>query len=100
MGSPLGLSLVNAFLACHKQNWLDACPLEYRQLYYQLYPNMLICLYFSDHFTRFQSHLNASHVNISFAVETKYYSEMSMLLVNRVDLNKFLSKTNFQWCIQ
>ena len=42
MGSPLGLSLVNAFLACHKQNWLDACPLEYRQLYYQPYADMFV----------------------------------------------------------
>ena len=42
MGSPLGLSLVNAFLACHKQNLLGACPLEYRQLYYQPYADMFV----------------------------------------------------------
>ena len=31
MGSPLGPSLANAFLAYHEQNWLDTCPLEYRK---------------------------------------------------------------------
>ena len=35
MGSPLGLSLANAFLAHHEQDWLDSCPLEYRKLYYR-----------------------------------------------------------------
>ena len=33
MELPLGPSLANAFLAYHKQNWLDRCPLEYRSLY-------------------------------------------------------------------
>ena len=32
MGSPLGLSLANAFLVHQEQNWLDSCPLEYRPL--------------------------------------------------------------------
>ena len=33
MGSPLGPSLANAFLAHHEQNWLDSCLLKYRPLY-------------------------------------------------------------------
>ena len=37
MGSPLGPSLANAFLAHHEQNWLDSCPLEYRPSYYRRY---------------------------------------------------------------
>ena len=35
MGSPLGPSLANAFLAYHEQNGPDSCSLEYRPLYYQ-----------------------------------------------------------------
>ena len=31
IGSPKGPSLANTFLALHKQNWLDSCPLEYRR---------------------------------------------------------------------
>ena len=29
IGSPLGPSLANAFLAQHKQNWLDSCKIGY-----------------------------------------------------------------------
>ena len=33
MGTPLGPSVANAFLAHHEENWLDSCPLKYRPLY-------------------------------------------------------------------
>ena len=47
MGSPLRLSLVNAFLAHHEQNWLDRWPLE---LDHHIIDDMLmIYLYFSNH---------------------------------------------------
>ena len=42
MGSPLGDTLVNAFLAYHKQNWLDKCPLKYRSLYYRRCADMFV----------------------------------------------------------
>ena len=45
--SPLGLSLANAFLAHHEQNWLDSCLLEYRPLYYD--GMLIIYFYFSNH---------------------------------------------------
>ena len=35
MGSPLGPSLANAFLAHHGKNCLDSCPLEYGPSYYR-----------------------------------------------------------------
>ena len=60
MGSPLGPSLANAFLAHHEQNWLDSCPLEYRPLYYQRYVDDIFVLFkSSDHLKRFQSYLNS-----------------------------------------
>ena len=55
MGSPLGPSLANAFLAHHEQNWLDSCPLEYRPLYYGRYANDIFLLFkLSDHLKQFQ----------------------------------------------
>ena len=42
MGSPLGPSLANAFLAHHEQNWLDSCPLEYRPSYYRRYVDDIV----------------------------------------------------------
>ena len=33
IGSPLGPSLANAFLARHEQNWVESCPSMHRPLY-------------------------------------------------------------------
>ena len=57
MGFLLGPSLVNAFLAHHKQS------LEYRPLCYRRYVDDIILLLKSfDHIERFQSYLNFCHV--------------------------------------
>ena len=72
MGSSLGPSLADAFLAHHEQNWLDNYPLQYRPLYYRRYVHDIFVLFkSSDHFKRFQSYLNSCHVNMSFTVETE-----------------------------
>ena len=44
MGSPLGPSLANAFLA-HHGNCLDSCPLEYGPLYYRRYVGDIFALF-------------------------------------------------------
>ena len=50
MGSPLGPSLANKFLADHKQNWLDRYLLEYGSLYYRRYVGDIFVLFkSSDH---------------------------------------------------
>ena len=71
IGSPLGPSLANAFLAHHEQNWLDNCPMEYRPLYYRWYVDDIFVLFQSfDPLKRFQSYLNSCHVNMSFTIKT------------------------------
>ena len=45
MGSSLGPSLANAFLAYHEQNLSDKCPLEYRSLYYWRYVDDIFVLF-------------------------------------------------------
>ena len=63
MGSPLGLSLANAFLAHHEQNWLDNCPLEYILSYYRRCVDDTFVLFkSSDHLKRVQSYLNSCHI--------------------------------------
>ena len=50
MGSPLGPSLANKFLAHHEQNWLDRYLLEYGSLYYRRYVGDIFVLFkSSDH---------------------------------------------------
>ena len=83
MGSPLGPSPANAFLAHHEQNWLDSYPLEYRPLYYWRYVDDIFVLFkSSDHLKRFQSYLNSCHVNMSFTIETEQNNKISFLDVS------------------
>ena len=44
IGPPLRLSLANAFLVHHEQNWLSSCPLECRPLYYRQYADHIFLL--------------------------------------------------------
>ena len=37
MGSPLGPSLVNAFLSYHEKNWLNKCLQGFKPIFYQCY---------------------------------------------------------------
>ena len=45
MGSHLGPTLANAFLAYHEKNWLEHFPLEYRPLYYRRYVDDVFVLF-------------------------------------------------------
>ena len=65
IGFPLVSSLAKAYLADHKQNWLDTLPFEYRPLYYRRNIDDIFVLFkSSDHLKRFQSYLNSCHVNM------------------------------------
>ena len=83
MGSPLGPSLANAFLAHHEQNWLDSCPMKSRTWSYRRYVDDIFVLFkSSDHLKRFQSYLNSCHVNMSFTIETEQNNKISFIDVN------------------
>ena len=79
MGSPLGTSLANAFLAHHEQHWLDRCPLEQGIRYVD---DIFVLCKSSDHLRRFQSYLNSCHINMSFTTETEQINKVSFLDVN------------------
>ena len=86
MGSRLGPSLANAFLAHHEQNWLDNCPLEYRPLYYHRYVDDIFVLFISS------DHLNSCHVNMSFTIETVQNNKISFPDVNVIrEQGKFVT---------
>ena len=51
MGSPLGPSLANAFLAHHEENWLESCSLGHRPSCYPRYvDDKFVLSKSSDHF--------------------------------------------------
>ena len=49
MGSPLGPSLANAFLAHYEQIWLNDCPDEFKPVYYKRYVDDIFVLFWSPH---------------------------------------------------
>ena len=50
MGSPLGPSLANAFLAHYEQVWLDDCLDELEPVYYKRYVDDILVLFRSPHY--------------------------------------------------
>ena len=49
MGSTLGPSLANAFLAHYEQIWLNDCPDDFKPVYYKRYVNDIFVLFRSPH---------------------------------------------------
>ena len=81
--SLLGLSLDDAFLSYHKQNWLGRYLLEYKLLYYREYIDVLFVLSKpSHHVKRFQCYLSYCHVSMPFNIETEQNNKISFLNVN------------------
>ena len=80
MGSPLGPTLANAFLAFHEKQWLKDCPKEFKPVYYRRYVDDIFVLFKShDHLLHFRNYLNSKHQNISFSFECESNNKMSFL---------------------
>ena len=45
MGSPLGPTLANLFLAYHEENWLSECPIQFRPTYYRRYVDEVFLMF-------------------------------------------------------
>ena len=80
MGSPLGPSLVNAFLSYHEKNWLNSCTQGFKPVFYRSYVDDIFVLFKSnDHLKYFQEFLNSCHINMSFSMETERQKKFSFL---------------------
>ena len=70
MGSPLGPTFANCFLCYHEKKWLEACPIEFRPLFYRRFVDDTLLLFRDPlHIEKFQSYLNNQHSNINFTIE-------------------------------
>ena len=70
MGSPLGPMLAKIFLSHHEENWLNKCPVEFKQSFYRVYVSDIFVLFESPesaHF--FCTCMFSKHQNINFTVE-------------------------------
>ena len=80
MGSSLGPSLVNTFLAHYEQIWLNDCPDEFKPVYYKRYVDDIFVLFRSPHhLEKFNEYLNTKHANIKFTSEKEVNGSLPFL---------------------
>ena len=80
MGSPLGPSLANTFLAHHEQIWLNDCPDEFKPVFYKRYVDGIFVLFRSPHHLQtFNEYLNTKHANIKFTNEKEVNGSLAFL---------------------
>ena len=80
MGSPLGPSLANAFLAHYEQIWLNDCPDEFKPVYCKRYVDDLFVLFRSPHhLEKFNKYLNTKHANIKLTSEKEVKGSLPLL---------------------
>ena len=80
MGSPLGHSLANAFLAHYEQIWLNDCPDEFNPVYYKRYVDDIFVLFRSpQNLEKFNEYLNTKHTNIKFTSEKEFNRSLTFL---------------------
>ena len=80
MGSPLGPTLANMFLAYHEDIWLENCPLQFRPKYYRRYVDDIFLMFDDkDHVKKFLRYMNSRHKNIQFTCEEEDENKISFL---------------------
>ena len=82
MGSPLGPSLANAFLAHYEQIWLNDCPDEFKPVYYKRYVDDIFLLFRSPHhLEKVNEYLNTKHANIKFTSQKEVNAPLPFFYV-------------------
>ena len=80
MGSPLGPTLANLFLAYHEEKWLKDCPVQFKPTFYRRYVDDIFLLFDKrDHVKKFLRYMNSRHKNIKFTFEEEQNDTMSFL---------------------
>ena len=80
MGLPLSPTLANIFLCFHENKWLNACPSEFKPIFYRRYIDDTF-LIFNDvsHVQKFMDYLNSKHPNIKFTSEIESNNQLPFL---------------------
>ena len=80
MGSPLGPTLANAFMAFHETKWLSDCPVHFKPLYYRRYVDDTFAVFKNaEQCQLFLSYLNKQHSNIKFTLEMEKNGSLPFL---------------------
>ena len=82
IGSPLGPSLANTFVAYYEQICLNGCPDEFKPVHYKRYVDDITVLFPSPHHLgKFNEYLNTKHANIKFTREKEVKGSLRFLKV-------------------
>ena len=80
MGSPLGPTLANLFLAYYEEKWLNDCPVQFKPKFYRRYVDDIFLLFEKqDQVKKFLRFMNSRHKNIRFTYEEEQNDSMSFL---------------------
>lgn len=83
MGSPLGPTMANLFMAHYENIWLNNCPSSYKPLIYKRYvDDTFTCFSDPSHSESFLEYLNGNHPNIKFTKETAVDNSIPFLDLN------------------
>ena len=74
MGTPLGPTLSNIFLAHHEENWLQSGPTQlFKPIVHRRYvDDTFTCFSDPSNADKFLTYLNSKHPNISFILRTTH----------------------------
>ena len=85
MGSPLGPTLANLFLAYHEENWLNNCPVQFKPTFFRRYVDDIFLLFDNrDHVKKFLKYMNSRHRIINFTYEEKQNNTLAFLDSNPI----------------
>ena len=80
MGSPLGLTLANAFLCHFEKKWLSECPAEFLPSVYKRYVDEIFVTFNSySQLLKFVDYMNHQHPNINFVFEVEKNNNFSLV---------------------
>ena len=70
MGSPLGPTFANIFLAFHEEKWLSSCPENVKPTFFRRYVDDIFLLFdHRDQVESFKAYMNSCHPNMKFTSE-------------------------------
>jgi hypothetical protein len=80
MGSPLGPTLANLFLAYHEEKWLNDCPVQFKPKFFRRYVDDVFLLFDNrDQVKKFLKYMNSRHRNIRFTYEEEQNDALAFL---------------------
>ena len=80
MGSPLGPTLANLFLAYHEEKWLSDCPVQFKPKFFRRYVDDVFLLFGNrDQVKKFLRYMNSRHKNIKFTYEEEQNDTLAFL---------------------